>query len=238
MSKLHKLKEWLTVPDAARHLSKSLGEEVPEADVLRLALEGHVKLSLFLVNAVQALSVILPPSIEEETEAQRQIRDYFMREGDLVRGIWDLVMLGAERSYVEAIFIRLINGVVVEPDTGTTWLSHQDGSVCVLEPAPGFPEGSLLVVRTTELEKRFSSLDPKQQTEVAITGAENAALRKRIEAVLDYARNRFPKGTAQAKMTKHIIKQHKNRDFSESALRQILGGRYPPMKRLNLDGLG
>lgn len=54
MSKLFKLKEWLTVPDAAKHLSIAFGEEVSEADVLRLALDGHLKLSVNFVNHAQA----------------------------------------------------------------------------------------------------------------------------------------------------------------------------------------
>lgn len=54
MSKLFKLKEWLTVPDAAKHLSIAFGEEVSEADVLRLALAGHLKLSVNFVNHTQA----------------------------------------------------------------------------------------------------------------------------------------------------------------------------------------
>ncbi len=50
MSKLFKLKEWLTLPDAAKHLAIAFGEEVGEADVLRLALDGHLKLSVNFVN--------------------------------------------------------------------------------------------------------------------------------------------------------------------------------------------
>lgn len=50
MSKLFKLKEWLTVPDAARHLSVIYEEEVTEADVLQLALSGNLKLSINFVN--------------------------------------------------------------------------------------------------------------------------------------------------------------------------------------------
>ena len=50
LSKLFKLKEWLTVLDAAKHLSVVFGEEVTEADVLRLALDGHLKLSVNFVN--------------------------------------------------------------------------------------------------------------------------------------------------------------------------------------------
>ncbi|WP_319588067.1 hypothetical protein [uncultured Desulfobulbus sp.] len=54
-SKLFKLKEWLTVPDAARHLSIVFGEEVTEADVLRFALDGHLKLSVNFVNYTSAM---------------------------------------------------------------------------------------------------------------------------------------------------------------------------------------
>ena len=44
------LKEWLTIPDAAQHLSIMFSEEVKEADVLRLALDGHLRLSVNFVN--------------------------------------------------------------------------------------------------------------------------------------------------------------------------------------------
>ncbi len=54
MRKLLKLKEWLTVSDAARHLSILFGEEVSEADVLRLALDGHLTLSVDFVNHASA----------------------------------------------------------------------------------------------------------------------------------------------------------------------------------------
>ena len=44
MSKLFKLSEWLTLDDAAKHLSTALGEPVKVADVYRLALDGHLTL--------------------------------------------------------------------------------------------------------------------------------------------------------------------------------------------------
>lgn len=53
-SKLFKLKEWLTVPEAAKHMSTLFSEEVCEADVLRLVLDGHLKLSVNFVNTVSA----------------------------------------------------------------------------------------------------------------------------------------------------------------------------------------
>jgi hypothetical protein len=54
-SKLFKLKEWLTLPDAAKHLTGVCGEEVTEADILRLALDGHLKLSVNFINSAHAL---------------------------------------------------------------------------------------------------------------------------------------------------------------------------------------
>lgn len=54
MGKLFNLKEWLTVADAARHLSIVFGEDVTEADVLRLALDGRLRLSVYFVNHAKA----------------------------------------------------------------------------------------------------------------------------------------------------------------------------------------
>jgi hypothetical protein len=53
MKKLLKLKQWLTVADAARHLGIIFEEDVSEADVLRLALDGHLTLSVHFVNGAR-----------------------------------------------------------------------------------------------------------------------------------------------------------------------------------------
>jgi hypothetical protein len=55
MSKLFKLKEWLTVPDAAKHLTNMFGEDVTVADVLMLAIDGHLRLSIRCINPVKLL---------------------------------------------------------------------------------------------------------------------------------------------------------------------------------------
>ena len=46
MSKLIKLKEWVTIEQAAKHLSGIFEECVTDADVLQLALDGHLKISV------------------------------------------------------------------------------------------------------------------------------------------------------------------------------------------------
>lgn len=53
-SRLFKLKEWLTIPETAKHLSIIFGEEVTAADVLRLGLDKHLKLSVNFVNHAHA----------------------------------------------------------------------------------------------------------------------------------------------------------------------------------------
>jgi hypothetical protein len=56
LNKLSKFKEWLTVTDAAEYLSIVFGEVVSEADVLRFALDGHLRLSVYFVNHAKAHS--------------------------------------------------------------------------------------------------------------------------------------------------------------------------------------
>jgi len=55
LSKLFKLKKRLTVPEAAECLSTLFPEGVGESDVLNLALEGHLQLSVFLPCPIWAL---------------------------------------------------------------------------------------------------------------------------------------------------------------------------------------
>ncbi len=53
-SKLMALKKWLTIPDTAKYLSNLMEEEVNGNDILRFALDGHLKLSVNFVNTVKA----------------------------------------------------------------------------------------------------------------------------------------------------------------------------------------
>jgi hypothetical protein len=66
LKKLFTLKKWLTLQEAARHLAIVFGEDVCEADVLRLALDGHLTLSVNFVNHSKAHKGNVVP-IEEAT---------------------------------------------------------------------------------------------------------------------------------------------------------------------------
>jgi hypothetical protein len=54
MSKVYKLREWLTLGDAARYLSAALGEDLSKADVIRLALDGYLHLSVNVLSPIPA----------------------------------------------------------------------------------------------------------------------------------------------------------------------------------------
>ena len=133
MSKLSKLKDWLSLPDAARYLTLSFGEEVTEADVLRLALDQRLKLSVRFVNQTHARSgeivQIDKASFREVQyrEGNDPIRIYggpiilasdgqpshvinLATELCVLQGIYDLPMIGGERLEIEHAFQKLTSG--------------------------------------------------------------------------------------------------------------------------------
>jgi hypothetical protein len=54
VKKLFRLKDWVTLPSAAEHLSSIFNESVSVADILQLGLDGHLQLSVNFVNKVRA----------------------------------------------------------------------------------------------------------------------------------------------------------------------------------------
>ena len=138
MKKLFTLKKWLTLQEAARYLTIVFGEEVREADVLRLALDGHLKLSVNFVNHARARKGEVVPieeakyteflfgsvprlSIPEEHKGKpimvmRGInlddKRVLNLDSDVVtlNGVYDLVMLGNERLDIEHKYQMLTKG--------------------------------------------------------------------------------------------------------------------------------
>ena len=151
MKKLLKLKEWLTVPEAARHLSILFGEEVGEADVLKLALDRHLTLSVFFVNHAKARCGPIIPLKDAKRHKLKMLdgealefiqglrinEEEVLERGERVeslKGVWDLTMLGAERLDVEHQYQMLTSGPAVNlvfldgPIVG-----REDGTMCQLQ---------------------------------------------------------------------------------------------------------
>ncbi len=143
VKKIYRLREWLTTDEAAEHLSLVLGEAVSVADLLRLALDRHLVLSVNLVNKAEAcLGRVVPfkdvqihelpmpirggtpteivriPAgmLIDDVEAITEQTRFVCFDEPVVSidGIWDLPMRGAERLDIEHAFQGLSNGPAVE----------------------------------------------------------------------------------------------------------------------------
>lgn len=155
-SKLFKLKKWLTLSETAKHLSGVCCEDVTEADILRLALDGHLKLSVYFVNeaygiagyfekytlpgellgaepvagAVTKVISLIGEMLPEYTFVAREKGKVFM----INKGVWDLPMLGSERLDVERRWQNLTDGPQ-EPHQclGGVFVEGQNGIVNSLQ---------------------------------------------------------------------------------------------------------
>ena len=128
------VKEWLTLADTAKHLAILFGEDVTESDVLQIALDGRITLSVNFVNASNARpGTICPIELVEPTVSElmgQTISHYPGRvivDGDgkkkmafkpadeivNVHGLYDLPMIGHEVLAVQQAFHSAKTGVHV-----------------------------------------------------------------------------------------------------------------------------
>ena len=163
MSKLLRLREWLTISEAAKHMSISFGEEVTEADVLRVALDGHLRLSVNFVNHARArcgkpvaiedaewgeypaeLVSTLPGMPEEAKGKPLRYMKGLNIDGErcltlsddvaTIHGTWDLPMIGAEALDIEHEFQMLTGGPAVTLSSlEGAFVEGLDGSLCQLQ---------------------------------------------------------------------------------------------------------
>lgn len=138
MSKLFKLKKWLTLDEAATHISTVLGESVTVADIYKFGLDGHLVLSASFVNIVKAKKItfikkedikyqkVFPKGISNIQEgeyinapinAKYPIsKDYWLEsiEDKVVSlsGVWDLSMLGAEKFTIKQLYQQEVSSGV------------------------------------------------------------------------------------------------------------------------------
>lgn len=154
MGKLFNLKEWLTVADAARHLSIVFGEDVTEADVLRLGLDGRLRLSVYFVNLamgrwakwipweeyaelVEVADAMDKMHGRESVKTAEDKRKLVLRCDDEVAtlaGVWDLPMIGGEQLDIEHEYQNLIGGPgVTLQNLDGTFVSGRDGKIWQLQ---------------------------------------------------------------------------------------------------------
>ncbi len=163
MSKLFNLKEWLTLDDAARHLSIVFGEEIVRADVLRLALDGHLQISVNFVNHTKARSgkivgydetvwgefpAEMAAAIPNFPDSEKGKPLPYMKSLNIddkrfinleekivtLRGVWDLPMIGGEQLDIEHQYQMLTGGPSVTLETlDGAFVERSDGTICQLQ---------------------------------------------------------------------------------------------------------
>lgn len=154
MSKLLKLKEWLTLDEAIIHLSKIIDEPVIIADLYRFALDGALTLSVNFVNGAFGLkgkwlkdsdiankselqialcssgkgfSLKSPNSNEMFVSSDRWIS--WNDDIEPIIGVYDLTMKGDESLDVKAHYHNLTSRINVKRSYNYGVLLQQDGEV-------------------------------------------------------------------------------------------------------------
>ena len=126
---LYKLREWLTIPEAAAHLTNALGESVTEADVLRLGLDDKLTLSINYVNPVWGW---LGRASADEMFAISEMSEGSKGQVE-IEGIWDLPMSDNTRRDVESRWQTLTGGTAVNwKGASGAYLNRPDGTWSLL----------------------------------------------------------------------------------------------------------
>jgi hypothetical protein len=120
VSKLFKLRSWLNLDEAAQYLSVAFAEEVRKADILRLALDGQLKLSVRLVNGACArvLERIPEDGVQASDVTFIHPHGWLMKPRpsviELEADPYELSMLGGESDDVEHAYQLLTGGPDVD----------------------------------------------------------------------------------------------------------------------------
>lgn len=127
MSKLNKLKTWLTLDDAAKQLSILCSENVTTADILQMALEGKLALSVIFSNSPfvwkghqseytgEKIPVKIKDNLILEIEMGVRLSPKYKLVLDTERvslnsnNVYDLLMVGNEKRLIESSLRTLLN---------------------------------------------------------------------------------------------------------------------------------
>ena len=149
-STLRKLQEWLTIDEAATELAEAMSEPVTTANILRLGIDGRLKLSVYLPTKVTARCQRIKDDSLDPSETDRKIE-----------GLCDLPMFGRGKMQVEHDYQWVTRGKIVPLGEPVGAFVEQGDFLCKLPPDRGgtglstraakeFSQGSVLCVRRAE----------------------------------------------------------------------------------------
>lgn len=102
MNRLIGLKEWLTLDEAAHRLSNTAKEPVTQADILQLALDDHIQLSVFIDDFVFARDISF--EVEYVDDYKTLMLGDGASEAIRVEGLWDLAAYGVGVSELRRLY--------------------------------------------------------------------------------------------------------------------------------------
>lgn len=194
MSKLFKLKEWLTLDEAASHISNVLGEPATVADLYRFSLDGYLKLSVNFVNHAKARKgkwvktdqvdfyimendfitgekLPKPFKMPLNNEIRVSEDDWIALDKNVVSidGVWDLTMVGAERLDIEHDYQQLMSGLEVTLVAIDGVMVQQGDVVCQLQTDyeyNEFQQGSKAHKKEMELFLASNELSKEEESNI------------------------------------------------------------------------
>jgi len=132
MSKLLKLKKWLTLDDAALHITREIKATITVTDLYLAALEGKLKLSVYFVNNAHGITGELCNVGDIENQLAQQTFDTKERTVHCMEGVWDLTMQGQEALEVKGYFEQSNSGIEVTTLSENGILLQQNDVTCQL----------------------------------------------------------------------------------------------------------
>lgn len=158
MSKASKLKEWVTISDAANQLASISNENISPTDIVQFAIDGHIKLSLFLLEPTLACKAEAIDLFPGDPESPKLMKTDAAHGYDL-RGLTDFYDYGFENIYPYIYtLVKTGNSSTHHPfvyleQNGVIYELRDRSNGTNTKEARKIPETAEVVIRVSELTK-------------------------------------------------------------------------------------
>ena len=158
------LKKWLTIDDAANYLSALFSEPVDTKDILQLALEEHLKLSINFTKVIDVMEVSISPFSETTSTpspdgfGQVNFEDkayHVSTSPQLIKvdGLWDLKLVGGGEDYIKASLLNFLElNSQVQNSVSGIYIERDNKTYCLYEKHKDYDEDNSLFLLDSFLE--------------------------------------------------------------------------------------
>ena len=159
-----KFKSWLTIDDAAKYLSALLSEPVEPKDILQLALDNHINLSLNFTEIVSVMEVCIRPFSEvhpdfpSDNYYQVNFKDDSYHISTYhplhkINGLWDLKLFGGGEVHVKARLLNfLANDEQLKNSNSLIYIQRDNKTYLLYEKLESYDEDNNLLLLDSFLD--------------------------------------------------------------------------------------